>query len=95
MYLNSGKHITRPRVTEIPVTEVVLKAVEAMAEAQGIKSLKLKNRHKTVFYPANWLAGVTTRKTIRMTMKTMMKNTKDKNQTMIMAMKSEMKKLTT
>ena len=29
-----------------------------MGEEQGIKSLKLNNRHKTIYYPANWIAGV-------------------------------------
>ncbi|MGC8479045.1 MAG: hypothetical protein ACP5NE_03955, partial [Candidatus Micrarchaeia archaeon] len=58
MDLNSGRLITRPRVVEIPITNLVIKAVEAMAEEQGIKSLKLQNRHKTVFYPADWIAGV-------------------------------------
>jgi len=58
MDLNSGRVITRPRVFEIPVTPIVIRAVEAMAEAQGIKSLKLQNRRKTIFYPADWIAGV-------------------------------------
>jgi hypothetical protein len=58
MDLNSGRVITRPRVWEIPVTQVVINAVQTMAEAQGIKSLKLQNRRKTIFYPADWIAGV-------------------------------------
>ncbi|MGC9260522.1 MAG: hypothetical protein ACP5I8_10685, partial [Phycisphaerae bacterium] len=58
MDLNSGRLITRPRVVEIPITNLVIKAVEAMAEEQGIKSLKLQNRRKTIFYPADWIAGV-------------------------------------
>jgi len=46
-------------VFEIPVTDTVIKHVEAVAEAQGIKSLKLANRRlKTRFYPADWIAGV-------------------------------------
>ncbi|MGC8547340.1 MAG: hypothetical protein ACP5MU_06795, partial [Thermoplasmata archaeon] len=58
MDLNSGRLITRPRVVEIPITNLVIKDVEAMAEEQGIKSLKLQNRRKTIFYPADWIAGV-------------------------------------
>jgi hypothetical protein len=58
MDLNSGRVITRPRVWELPVTSLVIKAVEAMAEEQGIKSLKLQNRRKSEFYPADWIAGV-------------------------------------
>jgi len=29
-----------------------------MAEEHGIKSLKLQNRRKTIFYPTDWIAGV-------------------------------------
>ena len=46
------------RVWELPVTDLVINAVEAMAESQGIKSLKLNNRNKTNIYPADWIAGV-------------------------------------
>jgi hypothetical protein len=58
MDLNSGRVITRQRVWEIPVTPIIIQAVEAMAEEQGIKTLKLQNRRKTIFYPADWIAGV-------------------------------------
>jgi hypothetical protein len=42
----------------IPVTDVVIRAVERMGEEQGIKSLKMQNLNKTLFYPADWIAGV-------------------------------------
>jgi hypothetical protein len=42
--LNSGRVITRARVTQIPVTDVVIKAIERIVEDQGFKSLKFKNR---------------------------------------------------
>jgi len=58
MDLNSGRLITRQRVWEIPVTDVVIRAVEKMGEEQGIKSLKLQNRRRTIFYPSDWIAGV-------------------------------------
>ena len=58
MDLNSGRMITRQRVWEIPVTDVVIQAVERMGEEQGIKSLKLQNCRKTIYYPADWIAGV-------------------------------------
>eukprot|EP00978_Attheya_sp_CCMP212_P000843 scaffold1766_cov39-Attheya_sp.AAC.3 len=58
MDLNSGKLITRNIVHEIPVTDVVIKAVETMAYAQGFKSLKFKNRHGVIFHDADWIAGV-------------------------------------
>ena len=50
--------ITCRKVTEIPVTDVVIKAVEAMAHNQGFKNLKFKNRHGVIFHDADWLAGV-------------------------------------
>ena len=58
MNLATGLVISPNKVYELPVTDTVIKHVEAMAEAQGIKSLKLSNRHKTTFYPADWIAGV-------------------------------------
>jgi hypothetical protein len=32
---NSGREITRARVTRIPITDVVIKAIERIAEDQG------------------------------------------------------------
>ena len=58
MELNSGKLITRKRVKIIPVTDVVIKAVEAMADAQGFRELKFKNRHGKHFHDADWIEGV-------------------------------------
>jgi hypothetical protein len=58
MDLNSGKLITRNIVHEIPVTDVVIKAVETMAYAQGFTTLKFKNRNKIIFHDADWIAGV-------------------------------------
>ena len=58
MDLNSGRIKKPMRVWELPVTDLVINAVETMAESQGIKSLKLSNRNKTNIYPANWIAGV-------------------------------------
>jgi hypothetical protein len=46
------------RAWEIPITDVVQKAVEKMGAEQGVKSLKMQNRRKDVFYPADWTAGV-------------------------------------
>ena len=58
MDLKTGRLITRPRVWEVPITDLVIKAVEAMAEKQGIKGLKMQNRNKSRFYPSDWIAGV-------------------------------------
>ena len=49
MDLNTGCVIMCHKVTEIPVTDVVIKAAEAMAHKQGFKYLKFKNRHGVIF----------------------------------------------
>jgi hypothetical protein len=56
--LNSGRVITRARVTQIPVTDMVIKAIERITEDQGFKSLKFKNRKGAIFHDADWIAGV-------------------------------------
>jgi len=58
MDLRSGRVITRRRITEIPVTDLVIQAVENMAIEQGIHTLKITGRHTTPIYPADWIAGV-------------------------------------
>jgi hypothetical protein len=58
MDLNSGQLISRNIVHEIPVTNVVIKAVENMAYQQGFKSLKFKNRNDVIYHDADWIAGV-------------------------------------
>jgi hypothetical protein len=50
--LNSGRVITRARVTQIPITDVVIKAIKRIAEDQGFKSLKFKNRKGAIFHDA-------------------------------------------
>ena len=58
MNLSTGREFTRHKVTECPVTDMVIKAVETAAEKQGHKSLKFYNRHKIELHPADWIAGV-------------------------------------
>lgn len=58
MDLRTGRVITRRKVTEIPITEHVIRIVEEMAESQGIKSLKITGRNKQPIHPADWIAGV-------------------------------------
>ena len=45
-------------MTEIPVTELVIKAIEQMAYNEGFKSLKFKNRHGVIFQDTEWIPGV-------------------------------------
>ena len=58
MNLETGELVTQQYVTPIPITNTVVKAVEAMAEAQGIKSLKITGRNKVRILPTGWVAGV-------------------------------------
>jgi hypothetical protein len=58
MDLRTGRVITRRRVTEIPVTELVIPAVENMGIVQGIHTLKITGRYTTPLYPTDWIAGV-------------------------------------
>ena len=41
MNLETGDLITRARIWEVPITSMVIKAVEEMAYKQGIKTLKI------------------------------------------------------
>jgi hypothetical protein len=51
--LNLGRVITRARVTQIPVTNLVVKAIEQIAEDQGFKTLKFKNCKGAIFHNAD------------------------------------------
>jgi hypothetical protein len=53
--LNLNRVITRARVTQIPVTDVVIKAIERIAKDQA---LKFKNQKGAIFHDADWIAGV-------------------------------------
>jgi hypothetical protein len=58
MDLCTGYVISRRRVTETPVTELIIQAVENMALEQGITTLNFTGRHTSPIYPADWIAGV-------------------------------------
>lgn len=58
MNLVTGQMISRNRVWERPLTDLVISAVETMAEEQGITTLKLLGRNKLPIYPADWIEGV-------------------------------------
>ena len=58
MDLNTGLVITCHKVTEIPITDVIIKAIKTMAYKQGFKSLKFTNQHRITFHDADWIAGV-------------------------------------
>jgi hypothetical protein len=50
--LNSGRVTTRARVTQILVTNVVIKAIKQIAKDQGFKTLKFKNCKGAIFHDA-------------------------------------------
>ena len=57
MNLQTGLAMTRHKLWEVPVTDMVIKAVEALAKQQGITTLKLEGRNKIPLHPADWIAG--------------------------------------
>ena len=56
--LQTGRVITCGRVKVIPVTPMVVQAIEKLAEDQGIKDYKFKNRYGKVYGDADWIEGV-------------------------------------
>ena len=58
MNLATGRVCTCVKATEMPATDLVIKAVEQMAAEQKIKSLKITGCNKIPLFPANWIAGV-------------------------------------
>jgi hypothetical protein len=58
MDLRSGLVITRRNLKELPVTELVLQAVENMAIQKVLTTLKFTSRTAPSIYPADWIAGV-------------------------------------
>ena len=60
MDLGSGRVVTRPKVTPMKMTDLVMKRVEDMAKRQGLKSMKFYNRKRQeiIFTPNDLLEGV-------------------------------------
>ena len=56
--LATGQPLTATKVTELPVTEHVIRSVENLAEEQDIKSVKVTGKNKIPLLPADWIAGV-------------------------------------
>ena len=42
----------------MPVTATVIKTVEALAKADGMKGLKIRSRTGEILYDSAWIAGV-------------------------------------
>ena len=56
--LETGEVVSRQYVTAIPITSTIICAVKAMAEAQGVKTMKITGRNNIRILPADWIAGV-------------------------------------
>ena len=65
MNLETGGQITRSCIWEIPITAMVIWAVEELAYWQGIKSLKVTCKNKVPLLPADWVTGVDNNKEIK------------------------------
>ena len=60
MDLTSGLVITHANINEIPVTDLVIKAVEKMGYDQGFPTtgMKFTNRQGQIYLDNDWIAGV-------------------------------------
>ena len=58
MHLATGRLLSRPHVRVLPVTQDVITAVEAMAEADEMQQLRITTKTGQVLYDSSWLAGV-------------------------------------
>jgi len=56
--LNTGRVITRRRVTVISMTANVIQRVEQIASSEGMKGLKMTNNSGKILYDSSWIAGV-------------------------------------
>ena len=56
--LKTKRTINRPKVTKMPITPSVIKAVEDIAEAEEQKGLRIKTRTGNTIYDSSWTAGV-------------------------------------
>jgi hypothetical protein len=58
LHLATGRVITRRSVTVIPMTTSVIKSIEDMATAEGMKTLQLMTKSGRILYDSTWIAGV-------------------------------------
>jgi len=56
--LATNKEITSTRVTQVPITDLVIRAVEELAAQDGMTPLKIENRARTMIYNNNMLPGI-------------------------------------
>jgi hypothetical protein len=56
--LDTGREVLTARVTELPTTPVVIRAVNELGAHQNMNGLKFANRRGITFFPSDLLAGV-------------------------------------
>jgi hypothetical protein len=56
--LSTQRVITRRGLTVMPITQTVIDTVEAIAEAEGMKGLRIKTKRNVTLYDSSWTAGV-------------------------------------
>ena len=56
--LATNEEVRTPKVTQVPFTNLVIKAVESLAIQEGMSSLKLENHSRTVIYNNDYQPGV-------------------------------------
>ena len=54
----TGQLIIRPKIRELPVTDLIIEAVEQLAERDGIKTMKFSTVDGLPFEDPAWIAGV-------------------------------------
>jgi hypothetical protein len=56
--LDTGKIITRRNIRPVPVTNQIINRVHELADADGMKHLRVTDKYDNKLLPAAWLAGV-------------------------------------
>jgi len=56
--LATGQSLTRYQVTSVPITATIIKAVEALAEKDGMQGLHITTKTGQILWDSAWTAGV-------------------------------------
>jgi len=56
--LATNKEITSTRITQVPITDLVIRTVEELAAQDGMTPLKIENRTRTMIYNNDMLPGL-------------------------------------
>ena len=56
MHIKTYQVITSYNVKDVPISDLVIKAVLSITAEQGIKTLKIQGKNKVPLHPVNWIA---------------------------------------